>query len=235
MTYRILLLTLLTLLAYSPASAQMDNMFGGAQSDAGEEPPLQLPPVPTAPAIQQSPQVPSGNQVVEAYFPELPPSRLCKQKDVLGLWKVGMVYENPTGTELAEFSSSPFQYVLFNQDSTFTMYKGSKAETSETDVYKRLKNRQEGVLQQYVVHESGIVYFYKDGIAYDSYACFIVANKLDPFSVGQMLFMPPPDKATVRMVKAYNKVFGAAKAAPKKSNKANKSNKAKNKKNKNRR
>jgi hypothetical protein len=229
MIYKILLFVFFAACLQAPSSfAQAGNMFGGTQSDEGEEPPLQMPSVPTAPAAQQTPQMPTGgNAGVEAFFPELPPSRLCRQRDILGLWKMAMVFENPAATELNEYSASPFQYVLFNADSTFGIYKGSKAEDSESNVYKRL-SKKGGVLQQYVMHESGVIYFYRDGIAFDSYACFIVADKIDPFSVGQMLFMPPPDKATVRMVKAYTKVF----SAPKAQRAANK-NKAKNKNKKN--
>lgn len=222
MTLRILAALFILCLSYIPASyAQMDGFFGQPPSEEGEEPPLQMPAVPDAPVQQVAPQMPSegANVGVQAYFPALPPSRLCKPRDLIGLWKLSTVYENPTGAELADFSASPFQYIAFGPDSTFAVYKGSRAESSDLDVYKKMAANKGGVLQQYVMHESGVVYFYKDGIAFDSFACFIVANKLSPFYVGQLLLMPPPDKATVQMVRVYQKInFNKPKAKNKRGN-----------------
>ena len=209
MTLRILAALFVLCLSYIPVSyAQVDGFFEQPPTEEGEEPPLQMPAVPDAPVQQAAPQMPveGANAGVQAYFPALPPSRLCKPRDLIGLWKLSTVFENPTGPELADFSASPFQYIAFSPDSTFALYKGSRAESSDLEVLKKMAARKEAVLLQYVMHESGVVYFYKDGIAFDSFACFIVANKLSPFYAGQMLFMPPPDKATVQMVRVYQKI-----------------------------
>ncbi len=207
-----------------PVHAQIipeGGLFGmPSDDDSGEEPPLQLPEMPEAEQDQKSPQIrPTMQNSVAGYFPALPPSRLCTKNDIAGFWRLSMVYESPTGVELTDFSANPFQYVLFNNDSTFSIYKSTQSEKADAEVLKSMRAKKGGVLEQFVMHESGVLYFYKDGVAYDSLACFIVANRLDPFNVGQMLFMPPPDKATIRMVKVYQKVYSAPAETKKKTRK----------------
>ncbi len=215
MMHRILLIIFtLCVTAYQPAYAQIlpeGGLFGSEEKeDTGDDPPLELPALPEEEVVQQKPRLPSAMQnSSEAYFPSLPPSRLCTKRDIAGFWRLSMVFENPTGPELSDYSASPYQYILFNNNDTFSMYKSSQGDVADADVLKKMRDRQGGVLEQFVMHESGVLYFYKDGVAYDSLACFIVANKLDPFNPGQMLFMPPPDKATVRMVRVYQKVYNA--------------------------
>ncbi|MFO0388431.1 MAG: hypothetical protein ACK502_01735 [Alphaproteobacteria bacterium] len=229
MMYRLfILLALIIISNVSPASAQMDGggLFGAPDSeevDEGEEPALEVPELPDAALqnnAQQAPRlIPNST---EAYFPALPPSRLCTKNDIVGLWKLMMVFENPTGIELSDYSASPFQYFIFEKDDTFASFKGSQSPGSDTNVLNKLRSNRSKVLEQFVMHDSGVLYFYKDGVSYDSLACFIAANKLDPFSVGQMLLMPPPDKANVRMVRVYQKVYTAAEQGTRKNKKKKK-------------
>lgn len=187
-------------------------------SEVYEDPPQSLPALPNVepPKPQSNPTLPvQGNQGYTMTFPELPPSRLCKKRDVLGMWKLSMVFETPAGTQVEDFGTYPYQYVLFNDTSIYQMYKSARDENSEPEVLRYLQSSNSKVLEQFVVDDNGVIFFYKDGVAVDSMACFIVANPLDPFTEGQMLFMPPPERATMRMVKAYNKVY----SAPKKKNK----------------
>lgn len=212
----LVILAFILIVGASPVNAQIDTggLFGMPDSEEpeeGDEPALEVPELPDAVrknTTQQAPRLMPNS--TEAYFPALPPSRLCTKNDIVGLWKLMMVFENPTGLELSDYSALPFQYFIFEKDDTFASYKGSQNPGSDTNVLNKLRENRGKVLEQFVMHDSGVLYFYKDGVSYDSLACFIAANKLDPFNVGQMLLMPPPDKANTRMVRVYQRVYTAA-------------------------
>ncbi|MGE0754943.1 MAG: hypothetical protein AB7L92_07250 [Alphaproteobacteria bacterium] len=223
MTCRVLICMLLTV-AMVPHAAWAQ--FGSSdESESGvfenyQDPPQELPPIP----VVEEENLPESMQPVgaeEGYaveFPELPPSRVCKKKDVLGMWKLSMVFESPPGIQLDDFGEYPYQYVVFYDNSITRMQKSAREEKSEAAILRDMQINTSKVLEQFVVDKSGVIYFYKDGVAVDSLACFIVADPVAPFVPGQMLFMPPPEKADVPMVKVYEKVYNA----PKNNNKKNK-------------
>ncbi len=203
------------------AWAQAGGLFGGEEGglfETVEEPAAELPALPKMPD-EDIPNTMLPTRQDQGYameFPELPPSRLCRKGDILGMWKLAMVFEVPAGSELDDFGLYPYQYMLFNDDNTFRMYKSAREELSDAGVLREMKNASSKVLEQFVVHESGVLYLYKDGVAVDSLACFVVADPLNPFAEGQILFMPPPEEATIRMVKAYNQVYSAPQKKKKK-------------------
>lgn len=138
------------------------------------------------------------------YFPVLPPSRPCTPQDVPGLWRLGQVYENPAGSVFSDFTAYPTQYLFFSGDGT---YNASKVQPAPDDnvALSYLSTQKPQSLQQFLVQESGFIFFYRDGAAIDTQACFIVANQRDPFRIGQMLLMPPQGQSATRVVKVYDR------------------------------
>lgn len=171
-------------------------------------------------------------------FPTLPPSRPCARQDIDGLWRLNNVYESPQGVESSTFTSQPHQYLLFLRDDTYRTYRTSWPEKSDAVVMRQLELEEPDHLEQFVVGENGLVYFYRDSVAIDTQVCFIVANQRAPFTVGQMLLMPPEGQSSVRLVKAYDRSLslrtqGKAGAKKKQGNKQRKKGKGKNKRNQN--
>lgn len=209
----------LMLLLPTLALAQMD-MFGGAIEDEEPAPSEELPALPDAveqPAPTTTQTQPQGQSGMTMEFPQLPPSRLCTKREILGMWKLAMVFQTPRGAELDDFGNYPYQYMLVNDNNTYRSYKSQTDENTAADVVRILQEKS-NVLEQFVVNESGVLYQYKDSAAVNSYACFIVVNPIKPFAEGQMLLMPPPERAHIRMVKVYQKVYSAPGGDNKKKN-----------------
>lgn len=139
-------------------------------------------------------------------FPKLPPSSLCTREKLVGIWKLIMVYEVPSGREMELYYTHPLQYYVFEADNRYgdyvsVLYAATLKEVKETALSKQK------ALQQYIIDKSGMVFFYKERIAVDSLACFIVAKATPPFMAGQMLLMPPEKSTQGRMVKVYQKMY----------------------------
>lgn len=140
-------------------------------------------------------------------FPELPPSSLCSKDKLVGIWKLLMVYEQPSGSEIDVFFDSPLQYLVFEPDSLYGEYKGILHNITLKDMRERVLNNSNRS-QQFTVSNSGMLFFYKNGISYDSLACFFVEALKPPFRQGQLLIMPPEKSAGgKRLLKVYEKVF----------------------------
>lgn len=159
---------------------------------------------PGVPTAQTSPVVVS-EAAGGGWFPALPPSRPCVRQDVDGLWRLKNVYESPAGAELSDFSTQPYQYILFQRDDTYRTYKSSWEERSDGVVVDLLMGVVPSSLQQYLVHASGMIFFYTDGVASATQACFIVVTGQDVFLSGQMLLMPPEGQSASRLVKVYER------------------------------
>jgi hypothetical protein len=168
---------------------------------------------PEQPAEAVTPSGAATSSAPTGYFPSLPPSRPCVKKDLLVMWKLEHVYENPAGVAMATYNAQPFQYIRFLPNSTYRELKDINQPLSKMAVKQQMKAQTGGSLLQYVVSDTGIIYFYRDGVATDTMACFIVANPKEPFMVGEMLLMPPaPEQGqpASRMVKVYNKAFASS-------------------------
>ncbi len=137
----------------------------------------------------------------------MPPSRPCEEKDLDGaLWQLKRVYEEPLGQETNDFTTSPTQFIFFQHDKTFAIHKSPYAEASDDLVKQKMARETQG-LQQFVLGANGALYFYRDGVASQTQICFIVANRKQPFYVGEMLLMPPANQQATagRMVKVYDR------------------------------
>ena len=181
MKFRILYAGLLLMVITLPAAAQQ--------------------PFPQAPAPAQPAYVPPPATA----FPQLPPSRACATQDLPGIWKLHRVYEAPLGTEMTAFLANPVQYILFDANSTYSKYNAGQTEIPPASIRGEITQHTSG-LQQYVVDASGFVFFYQDGKAIDTQACFIVANPLGQFQAGQLLMMPPEGTIQGRLVKVYVRI-----------------------------
>jgi hypothetical protein len=138
-------------------------------------------------------------------FPKLPQSKFCDKNSLLGVWKLLMVYEVPSGKEIALYMNRPLQYAMFEPDSRYGEYISSLRAISANGVRNVAFAQKSN--QQYVIGDSGVIFFYKNSLPTDSLVCFIVARNEEPFETGQMLLMPPEKAAkNGRMVKVYQKV-----------------------------
>src|SRR5690606_23180878 len=89
-----------------PAAAQWSGMF--EQEEETPEPPQELPPLPEEaqeydlePEIEQveMPRAADYYQQRRREFPPLPPASPCKLSDMVGIWRLLNVYEEPEGNE----------------------------------------------------------------------------------------------------------------------------------------
>jgi|GEM_PF-2811582 len=139
-------------------------------------------------------------------FPTLPPSAFCKKEDLIGIWKLVMLYEVPSGREIEIYTQRPLQYYVFEADSRYGEYVSILSAATLKEVHDSVMKGQRQILQ-YSLNKSGMVFFYKDGTAVDRLACFIVAKTNPPFAKGQLLLMPSEKSARGRLVKIYQKRF----------------------------
>jgi hypothetical protein len=138
-------------------------------------------------------------------FPPLPPSRPCARPDADGLWKLKDVFEKPRGPTSSDFANNPYQYILFLRDDTYRTFKEVWGEKTPDQVKKELERTPPANVQQFVVQESGIIFFYIDGQNIDSQACFIVANQRGPYIPGEMILMPPEGRIATRLALVYER------------------------------
>lgn len=139
-------------------------------------------------------------------FPPLPPSNFCTKEDLIGIWKLIMIYEVPSGREIELYTQKPLQYFVFEADSRYGEYTSILSATTLKEVRDSVIENQRQI-QQYSLNKSGMVFFYKDSTPVDSLACFLVAKTTPPFAKGQLLMMPSEKSARGRMVKIYQKMF----------------------------
>ena len=133
------------------------------------------------------------------FFPKLPPSVLCKKELLPGTWKLVTVYEAPSGPEMALYTVRPLQYYVFTASGLYGTYIAPLRALTHDEARLAALNDTK-VPQQYVVNKSGMLFFYKDSIAIDSLACFIVAQDMGAFARGQMLLMPPQRSCPGRLL-----------------------------------
>ncbi len=179
-----------------------------ADAQTASAPPRLTPPsiMPAMPTYPNGPMV-MPPMALQGQVPELPPSRSCGPQDVLGLWKLLQVYEEPSGPELSVFYSMPSQYVRFTTDGMLGLYeKELDVSLLPQKVLDEMKQQNRG-LQQFVVQAGGQMYFYRDSVAVKQQACFIVVNGSNFFASGQMLLMPPNPQSPTRWVKVYSKIW----------------------------
>jgi len=193
----------------SPAPAEAATVAGAppppsaAPADAIATAPVETPPLTPA-------NVPTTLQPTAGDFPPLPPSRPCARPDTDGMWKLAAVYENPRSAMSTDFANYPHQYILFLRDDTYRTYKEVWGDKSDAEVRTDLEQEQPPALQQFLVHQSGILFFYKDGVFLDSQACFIVANSKGPYNEGQMILMPPEGQSSIRLAMVYHRIIKSA-------------------------
>lgn len=139
-------------------------------------------------------------------FPTLPPSEFCTKEDLIGIWKLLMVYEVPSGHEIELYTQKPLQYYVFEANSLYGEYVSILNAITLKEVHDNVILNQR-YIQQYSLNKTGMIFFYKDSVPVDSLACFIVAKTSPPFAKGQMLLMPSQKSARGRLVKVYQKLF----------------------------
>lgn len=162
-------------------------------------PAKEAPPIPTF-----EPATPANAAPV---FPSLPPARPCEQDDMKGLWRLAAVYEDPQGPETTAYQASPNQYSFYKRDNTFGKFNAGRTEMSPKSIFENIQKHTSG-LMQYLLQDSGFIYFYNDGVATDVQACFIVSDSRVPFEEGEMLMMPPKGQIQGRLVKVYKAIKG---------------------------
>jgi hypothetical protein len=209
-----LLVFMMAVGAATPAVAQWSSMFPAEEETP--EPPQDLPPLPRA-AIEsgqesdgyQPPLPPNASdyyQQQQRRFPPLPPSRTCSVQDLEGIWRLVVIYEDPPGPETTGFGVNRFQYLMFDKNTVFGKYNSPNTPLPADMVRSEIeKIQQQQGLQQYLLNESAIIYFYSQGIAVDAMACFIVVNERGNFKAGQLILMPPKGQTKTRLAKVYER------------------------------
>ena len=195
----------------TPATAQWSTMFPAEEETP--EPPQDLPPLPKG-AIDrgqdsegyQPPNAIDYYQQQQRRFPPLPPSRPCSVQDLAGMWRLVVIYEDPPGTETTGFGVNRFQYLMFDKNTVFGKYNSPNTPLPADMLRGEIeKIQQQQGLQQYLLNESAILYFYSQGIAVDAMACFIVVNERGTYKPGQLILMPPKGQTKTRLAKVYER------------------------------
>lgn len=138
-------------------------------------------------------------------FSPLPPSRPCDAKNVIGQWVSAGVFEQAAGSPNADFKPLATATLQFDPNGTYSEARQGQAVAANS-------------LNQYVVTNSGLLYYYRDSKVIASTACFIVASQQDIFLPGQMLHMPPAPTdgslPSVRRVTVYKRPDRSLDVAP---------------------
>ena len=130
-------------------------------------------------------------------------------QSLMGTWRLIRVYEVPKGTQSAALAASPVQFIRFRPDTTFSSYNAGTVELSFANLSELIDKPSRNV-EQYLVQDKGMVYFYRDSVAVDTQACFIVASRLGEFNAGEMLMMPPAGQYSGRLIKVYTRPRNAS-------------------------
>jgi len=211
-----MLMVMFVLFFASPAFAQLKIPFlGGDKENEIPQPSQDAPPLPQS-AIKKEqqqtivPPAPAPIKVAEApKMPQLPPAKPCIAAEVAGLlWKEIQVYEVPPGDETQALSENPEQYLLLRVNNTYAQLNAGHTAMSEADI-RAAMDQNNTVLSQYLLQNTGMIYFYQNSAVVDTQVCFIVTNPKGEFHVGQMLLMPPEGQLPQRVVKVFDRVTGA--------------------------
>jgi hypothetical protein len=186
---------------FQPGSPMMPGGLDLNNKSSAVPEPSQIPP-----PLPEKPAPVAAKPVVKSSIPPLPVSVPCTPQDVIGLWKLEHIYEEPIGNETYAFEVSPVQYVNYVANGLYGRYSGSIVMPPKLVVNEI--NKHSTGLQQYLVQDTGVMYYYQDKVANDEQSCFFVAKDSAPFFKGNMLQMPPKGKIAGRLIKHYVRVGG---------------------------
>lgn len=176
---------------------------------AQEAPPAAIAaPAPANSMTLPLPVAPSQLMPGQTAFPALPPSNPCKKpEEIRGFWRLIKTYETPQGSETKDLADKPHQYLFFAKDTTYRSLKLAQRVRGRQNFYNRFKRVEGEPAFQYVVSDSGFIFFYKDSVVIDTQACFIAAQDFGEFKKGNMLLLPPAPQAaqtaSTRLLKVY--------------------------------
>ncbi len=128
--------------------------------------------------------------------------RPCVDADMQGLRKLRNVLETTVGPGTAAFNNAPHQYIFFRKNQTFATVSGSVFYPGPKPLNEALRTAFKNNMHQYVLGESGALYYYKDGKATDAYTCRVVTKPQGNYRQGDMLLITSKagsKEATVRL------------------------------------
>lgn len=146
----------------------------------------------------------------------LPQVRACAQKDILGVWKLISVAEDPVGPTTETFYREPQQYLWFQDNSLYGEESGVQAFSDQNTLVQMIRRKESQALLQYVLTEKGVVYMYKNRIATDGLNCAYVMQYQEPYKEGDIILFAS-EKNPTRLMKLYRQTFKGvvpASAAP---------------------
>lgn len=154
-------------------------------------------PMPVAPA----PQAQTQPRPAQGPTPQVRP---CKEKDLLGIWRLMAVKEVPVGAATNSLKADPEQYVRFNSNTTYNEIKGNRVLLKKADIETVFKQTASARPQQFVLTEESMLYFYRERIAVDSLFCAVVSADMGSFKVGDLLLHTSSNPA-YKLIKTYRK------------------------------
>lgn len=162
-------------------------------------------PVPAAPVGQ--PAAATGKPATS-----LPQVRACTQKDIIGIWKLISVAEDPVGPTTETFYREPQQYVWFQDNSLYGEESGIQAYADASSLMQVIRRKESQALMQYVVTEKGVIYVYKNRIATDGLNCAYVTFYQEPYKEGDIILFAS-EKNPTRLMKLYRQTLQTAPAS----------------------
>lgn len=159
-------------------------------------------------AMAQAPQ--AGGQAIATGLPQVRP---CSAKDIVGIWKLVSIAEDPIGPTTEQFNREPQQYLWFQDNSLYGEESGIQSYSEASPLMQNIRRKESQALLQYVVTEKGIIYMYKNRIATDGLNCAYVTQYQEPYKEGDIILFAS-EKNPTRLMKLYRKPFEGAAAAP---------------------
>lgn len=171
-------------LAQMPAAAPVAGAPGGQPAAAGDKPMTGLPQV-----------------------------RSCTQKDIIGIWKLISIAEDPVGPTTENFYREPQQYIWFQDNSLFGEESGIQVYSEASSLMQVMRRKENQALLQYVVTEKGVIYTYKNRIATDGLNCAYVTYYQEPYKEGDIILFAS-EKNPTRLMKLYRQTLRSAPSDP---------------------
>lgn len=179
-----------------PGSFQLPgagNIGGGDQEQTVLPPPITSMPVqdPNAPGFRRQPRV-----------------RFCYQNDMRGFWKLRRVFETPEGVMAGDFKEFSHQYFYFEGNGIRYDLKSKQEHVDRGKLLQAMKDSKGDDLQQFVVNDSGGLYFYTNRELAGSYYCGIAEESGGPYLQGDMILTPAEGQGGSLFTVWQRPVFG---------------------------
>lgn len=146
-----------------------------------------------------------------------PDIRYCeKPADVLGIWQLSDLYEEPAGELTSAKIARPYQYMRFKKNGVYELSYRTTPFADNTQATAGLAADKN--VWQYIIGEQGLIYFYKNQIFSHSTYCGKVTKGTKNYPLGGII-LTPSDAAGKQVYQTFQAFDTPPKATTKKKRK----------------